>query len=641
MTVLARLAENPLLVIGGWTLLLVIWESALLAVLFEGWRTLRPGAPARAQYASAGAALGLTLLFAATTPMVLTRVPTPTGPLVAAPTSPAVKAARPTATATPSLAPSEIAGVSANTVAGWAAVVWMVGAFLLALKLTGGWLFAWRVRSRAVSVTSASALASVALVRTQLRVTVPIELLQSPEVEAPVVMGWRRPAVILPHDLADQLSPEMIEPLLVHECAHIKRHDYVANLLQAFADLLLFFSPAAVWISKRIRETREYCCDDFAVFTCGDPKAYVKALTTLAALGTQHRARPALGVAGPRLIVRVRRLLKEESMSKLSVTRVAFVIAALLVLTITGTKISAVSVAHASTAAHSMFGGFQNSIPFGYATEQPGSGAELTRVVSSSDHPAELATVRNKATEAISGIVFAAVVEFFTSKLVPVSIGPGQTADVVPNVLSAQQLQDVAPREGGRVQLFFGLARILYANGFEWSVTPNPAATSGTDALNITRPDLPRSLVVAVGTQSQASGSACYDEQGKTYSLGAVIGIRREPGHFARCVNGQWIEIVAPQTFVVLELTLPGGAHPQLTIGEGTVGTVRLPNVGTFGFVPALANGNANNVTIGIFDLDKTPHQKLGTVEVSVGGSEVQSDTNPQFGIRAVRIFWQ
>jgi hypothetical protein len=525
-------------------------------------------------------------------------------------------------------------------------VVWIAGAVLLALKLIGGWVFAWRVRGRAVPVTSSPALASVTQLRTQLRVSVPIELLQSPEVEAPVVIGWRRPALILPHDLADQLSSDMIEPLLVHEFAHIKRRDYVANLLQTFADLVLFFSPAAVWISRRIREAREYCCDDFAVFTSGDPKGYVKALTTMAALGTLHRTKPSLGVAGPRLIVRVRRLLQEESMSKFSARRLACLIGALLVLTITGTKISAMSVAHASSAARSMLAAFQGSTPFGYATEQPGSAAELTRVVSSSDHPAELATVRNTATEAISGIVFVAVVEFipnrapiriFTSDLVPVSIRPGQTADVVPNVLTAQQLQAIAARDGGRLQLFFGLARILYANGFEWSVTPNPAATSGSEALSITRPDLPRSLLVAVGTQPRASGSACYDEQGKTYSLGAVIGIRREPGHFARCANGQWIERPSTGGFV-LELTLPNGAHPQLTIAEGTAGTVQLPNVGTFGFVPALANGSANVVTVAIFNLDRTPHQKLGTVEASLGGSEVQSETKPQFGIRAVRI---
>ncbi len=553
MTALARLAENPFLVIAGWTLLLVIWESAVLAVLLEGWRAVRPRAPARAQYSFAGVALGLTLLFGAATPIVLARVPSSIAPREAAveATRPPVAVARSAPAIRPPSAPNVIAGASANAVAGWAGVVWVAGTILLALKLLGGWIFAWRVRRRAVPVTSSAALASASRLRTQLRVSVPTALLQSHEVEAPVVIGWRRPAVILPHDVADQLSPELVEPLLVHEFAHIKRRDYVANLLQACADLLLFFSPAAVWISMRIREAREYSCDDFAVVTCGDPKHYVRALTTLAALGTLHRARPSLGVAGPRLIVRVRRLLQEESMPKFSVPRIAILAGAFLVLTITGAKVSVVSVAQASSAARAMVAGFQNSIPFGYATEQPGSAAVLTRVVSSPEHPVELATIRNMATEPISGVAFAAIVEFlsprapvriFTTELVPVSIRPGQTAEVIPNVLSAEQLQDIAARHTGRVQVFVGLAKIRYANGFEWSVTPNPDAMSGRDALSLPRPDIPRSLVVAAGTQRPTNESLCYDEQRKTYSPGAMIGIRGEPGKFARCIGGQWIE---------------------------------------------------------------------------------------------------
>lgn len=553
MTALARLAENPFLVIAGWTLLLVIWESAVLAVLLEGWRALWPGAPARAQYSFAGVALGLALFFGAATPIVLARVPSSIASreTTAEAAPPPVAVSRSAPTLLPPSSPFGIAGVSANAVAGWAGLVWVAGTVLLALKLLGGWIFAWRVRRRAVPVTSSAALASASRLRTQLDVSVPTALLQSHEVEAPVVIGWRRPALILPHDVADQLSPELVEPLLVHEFAHIKRHDYVANLLQACADLLLFFSPAAVWISKRIREAREYCCDDFAVVTCGDPKHYVRALTTLAALGTLHRARPSLGVAGPRLIVRVRRLLQEESMPKFSVTRIAILTGAFLVVTITGAKVSVVSVAHASSAARAMVTGFQNSIPFGYATEQPGSAAVLTRVVSSPEHPAELATIRNMATEPISGVAFAAIVEFlsprapvriFTSELVPVSIRPGQTAEVIPNVLSAEQLQEVALRHNGRVQVFVGLTKIRYANGFEWSVTPNPDAMSGRDALSLPRPDIPRSLVVAAGTQRPANDSLCYDEQRKTYSPGAMIGIRGEPGKFARCIGGQWIE---------------------------------------------------------------------------------------------------
>jgi beta-lactamase regulating signal transducer with metallopeptidase domain len=552
---LVRLADNRVLVVAGWTLLLIAWESGLIAVLLEVWRTLRSRASARAQYSAALLAFSVALLIAAATPALLLSYPASAGPQREAVTSRASGTVAPSApvAAMPASQPAaaQLAGIRADVLAGWAGLAWLTGVVVLAVKLSGGWLLARRVRRRAIPAISPSARECASRLRSELGVSLPIALLQSHEVEAPVVVGWRRPALILPDDVAEQLAPEMVEPLILHELAHIKRHDYVVNLVQTCADLLLFFSPGVTWMSRRIREAREYCCDDVAVVKCGDPKHYVRALTTLAALGTIHNAKPSLGAAGPRLIVRVRRLLEEKAMHKLAAGHLAALATVFVVLVVTGAKVAIVSAAHAGAAVRSMHGAVQDSIPFGYATEQPGSSAVLTRVVSSADHPAELATVRNTATEPISGIVFAVMVEFlprnqpvriFTSELRPVSIAPGETAQVAPQAISSEQLREIASHHTGRLQIFVGLATIRYANGFEWSVTPNPAAMSGSDALSIPRLGIPRSLVVPAGSQAQPAGSLCYNEQRKTFSLGAVIAIAGEPGHFARCVSGQWIE---------------------------------------------------------------------------------------------------
>ena len=70
--------------------------------------------------------------------------------------------------------------------------------------------------------------------------------------------------------------------LLAHEIAHIRRYDYLANLLQTVVETLLFFHPAAWWLSDRIREERENCCDDIAVLASGgDRKNYTAALLAL------------------------------------------------------------------------------------------------------------------------------------------------------------------------------------------------------------------------------------------------------------------------------------------------------------------------------------------------------------------------
>jgi hypothetical protein len=89
---------------------------------------------------------------------------------------------------------------------------------------------------------------------------------------------------------------------------------------------------------------------------------------------------------------------------------------------------------------------------------------------------------------------------------------------------------------------------------------------------------------------------------------------------------------------VVLEIGLPNGGTPQLRIQDGGTGTIDIPNVGKFGFVPAV---KGVTVSVEVFDMNKTPHRQVDRVEAPVGGEVVQSNTKPQFGIRVVRVIAQ
>ncbi|HET9216333.1 MAG TPA: M56 family metallopeptidase, partial [Terriglobia bacterium] len=98
------------------------------------------------------------------------------------------------------------------------------------------------------------------------------------------------------------------EALLAHELAHIRRHDYLVNILQMVVETLLFYHPAVWWISGRIRHERELCCDDIAVAACGNAVAYARALTQLEKLRAVGPSL-AMGSAGGGLYRRVQRLL--------------------------------------------------------------------------------------------------------------------------------------------------------------------------------------------------------------------------------------------------------------------------------------------------------------------------------------------
>jgi hypothetical protein len=105
---------------------------------------------------------------------------------------------------------------------------------------------------------------------------------------------------------------------------------------------------------------------------------------------------------------------------------------------------------------------------------------------------------------------------------------------------------------------------------------------------------------------------------------------------FAAVVTFACVALVAQERrSVVLEIGLPNGSTPQLRILEGGTGTVDMPKVGKFGFVPTLKD---DAVSVEVFDLSQTPHRQVDRVDATIGGGAVQSNGKPQFSIRVVRL---
>ena len=155
---------------------------------------------------------------------------------------------------------------------------WALGVILFSLRLAWG--------SRQVAVLRRSGepaegpvLAVAAAIASRLGLTRPVRLLITSLAEGPSVVGWIRPVILLPAATLIGLSPEQLEAVLAHEFAHIRRYDYLVNVLQMVVETLLFYHPAVWWTSARIRHERELCCDDLAVSLCGDPVCYARALT--------------------------------------------------------------------------------------------------------------------------------------------------------------------------------------------------------------------------------------------------------------------------------------------------------------------------------------------------------------------------
>jgi len=107
-----------------------------------------------------------------------------------------------------------------------------------------------------------------------------IELLESGLAKVPMVIGALKPVILMPIGLLTALSTEEVEAILVHELAHIKRRDYLVNLLQSLMEIVFFFNPAVLWISQLIKAERENCCDDMVLSQSSNKISYIRALVS-------------------------------------------------------------------------------------------------------------------------------------------------------------------------------------------------------------------------------------------------------------------------------------------------------------------------------------------------------------------------
>jgi bla regulator protein blaR1 len=114
----------------------------------------------------------------------------------------------------------------------------------------------------------------------QLYIKQSVQILQSGMAKIPMVIGHFKPIILMPLGMLNHLSLTEVEAILSHELAHIKRRDYLVNIIQNILEVLFFFNPAVLWISKMIKEERENCCDDLAIYCTNDKNAYLKALVS-------------------------------------------------------------------------------------------------------------------------------------------------------------------------------------------------------------------------------------------------------------------------------------------------------------------------------------------------------------------------
>ena len=339
MTGVYAFLSQPVVERVGWTLVHFVWQGAAVALLLAVALVVLRRRSANARYLACCVALAVM----AACPVITlwsTRSPAvPAGPetMVLAPVSPPVQIPMPVgvlpevpvaeppaaveAPASPLPEPitehipqpartpwwQRLRGLLEANLA-WIVAVWAAGVIVLSVRLLWGWVRVQRMRASGTRDGCAAWQDAVGRLSERLKVSRPVQLLESSLARVPIAVGWLRPVILLPASALTGLTIEQLEAILAHELAHIRRHDYLVNLLQTVVDTLLFYHPAVHWVSHRVRVERESCCDDLAVAVCGDSLTYARALARVAELGRQN---PHLAVAASegKLLGRIRRIV--------------------------------------------------------------------------------------------------------------------------------------------------------------------------------------------------------------------------------------------------------------------------------------------------------------------------------------------
>jgi beta-lactamase regulating signal transducer with metallopeptidase domain len=191
--------------------------------------------------------------------------------------------------------------------------LWAVGASLMALRLGGGLALTLRWKRQALPAPIEWQDAVNALAR-RTGILRPVRLLLTSRGTTPMALGLWKPTVLLPLALLANLPPDYLEALLAHELAHVRRLDYLSNLLQGIAETLLFFHPAIWWLSARIRAEREELSDALAAQSLGDPRRLALALNALDDFqpAFPRPLFPALAARGGHLLTRIEHLLSPK-----------------------------------------------------------------------------------------------------------------------------------------------------------------------------------------------------------------------------------------------------------------------------------------------------------------------------------------
>lgn len=311
MTLLDVVVNSPWLRSLGWTLLHFLWQGAAVGLCYglvrHGLRSRSP----ELRYCLAMITLVVLAALPVCTFLYLLHTNADVEPAVR---QAAMSIITPAGSFIGGAAPTLLAQLRTllNAWVPWVTPLWLLGVSFVALRVACAWLYTVHLRTAADFVVPPIWEERFKTLCWRLRIRLPVQIAISRHVTVPSVIGWLKPLVLVPLSALAGLTLQQAEFIMIHELMHIRRQDYLWNLLQTMIEALLFYHPVVRWISHDARFEREQCCDDAVLRLGGGAVEYARTLTELETLRSS-RAELVLGATGGQLVARIHRLIGQPA----------------------------------------------------------------------------------------------------------------------------------------------------------------------------------------------------------------------------------------------------------------------------------------------------------------------------------------
>ena len=160
-------------------------------------------------------------------------------------------------------------------------VIWAIGVTLFLARFLFSYAYTKYLQNTAIFSNVISLKQTLNRVKINLSISKAIGIGESAKIDVPLVIGHLKPLILFPVGIVNMLTTAEVEAIITHELAHVKRFDYLTNILLTLVEILFYFHPAVWWISANVKAERENACDDYALSHNVDKVVYAKALVKL------------------------------------------------------------------------------------------------------------------------------------------------------------------------------------------------------------------------------------------------------------------------------------------------------------------------------------------------------------------------